>query len=633
MSRRIVALPPLAPTALIGIPTVTLSTIVVGTSEIDLTASYTGPPTALTYSFYSSTTGSGPWTLLATQSGATYSHTGLSAVQTVYYYATVQTNEGPSRTGMPSAIVSAVTSSTGAAVWTAPTPSYVSQIPNAAGFGMDSVFGSGRHLGTPATTVYLVNTLSSSSVGPTSAGTRVYTCSMTAALAAAGPKVIIPIISGNWNASSLPNLQNAQYCTFAGQIAPSPGFIGINGLINNRGSDALYWHWTNYINPATNSNLDDLGDSLAIGGYNTNSGSRNVAANCSLYGATDETLQIYCIGSNYTIWQCHIGNPTSVSGRDRATPHGTGIISADDAQNVSILRTIIQHCNFRMPFARARSLTVANCLMYDAGPTSVTTQTQFGSWTVLSTPGESNQSLQSPGTTFQSFVNFEENLYVMGPSPASSAQVQTKPINLSSGSLAVAFPAGSQGYFSGNRVRDRNSAQGQGSTIFANGNSSTPQSQIIAETAGKLPPSGYYATSRITSVYPTGYNTYTITDTEAGKLDYASLLAETVGARPLDRAGWDTFSPYQAKNYINGLTGNTNIGHVIDAVASTGTITSAIYGGYPSLASNLVDVFDSAAMSSDPLITVEAGRDVVQASGLTWLEEWLQRWHLRRATY
>jgi hypothetical protein len=515
--------------------------------------------------------------------------------------------------------------------WPAATPAYVSQIPNSAGFGMDSVFGSGRHLATPATTVYLINTLSTGSVGPTAVpgkGSRVYYCSRSVALAAAGPKFIIPIISGIYDSPSLPALQSAQYCTWAGQIAPSPGFVNINGLINNRGSDGLYWHFTNYINPATNSNADDLGDSLALGGYSTNSGSRNIAANCSLYGATDETLQFYCIGSNYTVWQCHIGNPISISGRDRTTPHGTGILVADDAQNVSILRTIIQHCNFRMPFVRARSLTVANCLMYNAGPTNVAGKTKYGSWFVIDTPGEANQSIESPGTLFQSFVNAEENLFVMGPSAANGGVVPY-PIQLNSTSSAVPFVAGSQGYFSGNRKRDRNAAQGQGATLFTNGNSSTPQTNAIQ--APMTLPSGYYQASRITSVYPTGYNTYTITDTEAGKLAFAQLMADTVGARPLDRAGWDTFSTQQAANYISGKTGAINVGVILDG---TGTVTpTSAYGGYPSVASNTIDPFDSGAMGGDPLITVAAGRDALQPSGLTWLEEWLQRWHFRVAPY
>jgi hypothetical protein len=455
---------------------------------------------------------------------------------------------------------------------------------------------------------------------------------MTRACSAAGPKVIIPIISGVWDVRTTYIVQSQRYCTIAGQIAPSPGFVGLNGQLFVSASDNLVWHWHNYNNPATYVGNDDASDSLSIGGFGASSGSNAVAANCSLYTAFDETLQIYGIGSNLTAWQCHIGNPISVTGRDRLTPHGTGILVGDDEQNVSLLRCIIQHCNFRMPYVRAQSLTVANCLMYDAGPTPQANATKFGNWASSTTPGESNQSQASPGTIFPSLVNWEENLFVMGPSPASGAQVSSQPISLSGGSLAIAFPAGSQGYFKGNRKRDRSAAQGQGAMLFTNGNTSEPQlNNVVFETAGRPTPANYYQSNRIASVYPTGYNTYTITDTEAGKLAFATLMSTTVGARPLDRAGWDTFSPYQAKNYINGLTGNQNVGVILDGNLAV-TPTTA-YGGFPTLASNLVDVFSSAAMSGDPLITVEAGRDVVQASGLTWLEEWLQRWHLRRATY
>lgn len=102
-----------SPAAPIGIPAPTLSAISVSTSEIDLTASYAGPPALSTFSFYFALATGGPYFLLATQAGPTYKHTGLLSATTYYYRVNIQTAESPSRNSMFSQIKFATTSSAG----------------------------------------------------------------------------------------------------------------------------------------------------------------------------------------------------------------------------------------------------------------------------------------------------------------------------------------------------------------------------------------------------------------------------------------------------------------------------------------------------------------------------------------
>jgi hypothetical protein len=215
-------------------------------------------------------------------------------------------------------------------------------------------------------------------------------------------------------------------------------------------------------------------------------------------------------------------------------------------------------------------------------------------------------------------TNIVNNLYEAGPSSLAGYT----PIQL--GQTTPAFPSGSQVFISGNRKH--------GAAVFASGNTSEPQSLMYS--ANATLPSGFYQAGKIASAWPTGYNENIIIDTDAGHLEFATLLNATAGFRPLDRAaGWDSFSGNHASNYINGLTGVTNVGRLIDGLSTYGN-GPTVYGAYPpSITSNLIDPYSSADMSGHPCPTVEGGRDTIQASGLTLGEEWLQYHHFRRAPY
>ncbi|MBS3764476.1 MAG: hypothetical protein KGZ25_14355 [Planctomycetes bacterium] len=86
-------------------------------------------------------------------------------------------------------------------------------IPGAAGFGMETPAGSGRHLDKPQTRVIKVTNLKTSGSG-----------SLQAALEAKGPRVVVFEVSGNIDFTPFGGLSiRNPYVTVAGQTAPSPG--------------------------------------------------------------------------------------------------------------------------------------------------------------------------------------------------------------------------------------------------------------------------------------------------------------------------------------------------------------------------------------------------------------------------
>jgi hypothetical protein len=439
----------------------------------------------------------------------------------------------------------------------------------------------------------------------------VFTCSRNYALQAAGPKVIIPVISGLYTESALPKDQRAQYSTWAGQVAPSPGFIEMQAQVDWWANDSLMWHRSGYLNWATYPLAIDQGDTYQIGGFGSNSGSRIVVANCSGFGSFDECFQLYGTNTDITLWQCMISNPFSDSNHPNGDHHSTALIIGPNSDRVSVLRTIMQHGTHRLPLVQSQRFSMANCLAYNAGKSS-TNSLSWNDWTRV------EQAQIDISTATANSTNLVENLYVAGPDSLAGY----KPIQL--GQSSPAFATGSQVYIRGNRVRNSGGA-------FINGDSSTNQADIYSVNASV--PSGFIASNKITSAWPSGYNELVLTDDAAGKRAFAALMELTAGFRPKDRAaGWDVFSASHAKNYIDGLTGITNIGKVVDAFGSNGP---SLYGTYPftGISSSTIDVFDSVAMGGDPMLTVEGGRDAIQASGLTAMEEWLQRWHFRRAYY
>jgi hypothetical protein len=158
-------------------------------------------------------------------------------------------------------------------------------IPGAAGWGMETPAGSGRHLDTPKTRVIKVTNLNTDGPG-----------SLRAALQAEGPRVVVFEVSGNIDFTAYGNLSiRNPYVTVAGQTAPSPGITLKACQLGIRTHDVLLQHLRIRVgdlrdpkkplrNKAGWSQWSER-DNMKVGGK------RIVIDHCTFSWATDENVQ------------------------------------------------------------------------------------------------------------------------------------------------------------------------------------------------------------------------------------------------------------------------------------------------------------------------------------------------------
>lgn len=104
-------------------------------------------------------------------------------------------------------------------------------IPGAAGFGMETPAGSGRHLEAPKTAVYKVTNLKDSGPG-----------SLREAIQAKGSRVVVFEVSGYIDPDGGLSISNP-YLTVAGETAPWPGIVVRGGFaVEIRAHDVLIRH-------------------------------------------------------------------------------------------------------------------------------------------------------------------------------------------------------------------------------------------------------------------------------------------------------------------------------------------------------------------------------------------------------
>lgn len=121
---------------------------------------------------------------------------------------------------------------------TPPVPPYVKVFPKHIGYSDAAVAGSGRHLGTPATTLYRITSLANIGAG-----------TLRECLEASGPRTCVFEVAGYIDLASpgLPAKADinvlSPYVTVAGQTAPSPGIHVRNGRITISTHDVLFQHF------------------------------------------------------------------------------------------------------------------------------------------------------------------------------------------------------------------------------------------------------------------------------------------------------------------------------------------------------------------------------------------------------
>lgn len=226
-----------------------------------------------------------------------------------------------------------------------------SVIPGASGFGIDTVAGSGRHLGTPATTVLRVTNLNASGTG-----------SLAWALSQTYPRTIIFDVSGTIDMNDASLQINDPYCTVAGQTAPSPGITVYYATLLVRTGEVLIQHMRFRQSDANgpDSNRDCFG--IAANSF-TGPISNVVFDHCSASWSSDELCSIFANAgtpiSNCTLRYCLFGEPL----RDSIHPsglHNFGPLTNENTNNITYHCNIVSHAASRYPLTETQNIEVIN---------------------------------------------------------------------------------------------------------------------------------------------------------------------------------------------------------------------------------------------------------------------------------
>ncbi|HUT34713.1 MAG TPA: hypothetical protein VNE39_14585 [Planctomycetota bacterium] len=240
-------------------------------------------------------------------------------------------------------------------------------IPRAAGFGMETPAGSGRHLDVPRTRVIKVTNLNPKGPG-----------SLREALEAEGPRVVVFEVSGNIDFTPYGSLAiRHPYVTIAGQAAPSPGITLKGCELNISTHDVLLQHIRirvgDLLDPNRPARDEKSGwtqwserDCMKVGG------DRVVVDHCSFSWATDENVQTR--GSDLTFRHC-IFSEALDSAKHHKGGHSRGLLimnqgpanTRKEGQRVAVIGSLFAHNKGRNPTVNGGAeAVIANNLVDDA---------------------------------------------------------------------------------------------------------------------------------------------------------------------------------------------------------------------------------------------------------------------------
>lgn len=239
-------------------------------------------------------------------------------------------------------------------------------IPGAAGFGMETPAGSGRHLDVPKTRVIRVTNLRPEGRG-----------SLRAALEAEGPRVVVFEVSGNINFTPYGDLSiKHPYVTVAGQTAPSPGITLKGCQVHVRAHDVLIQH----IRIRVGDLLDPKRPVRNKAGWTQWSerdcmkvgGDRVIIDHCSFSWATDENVQTR--GNDLTFRHC-IFSEALDSAKHHKGGHSRGLLIMNqgpantrrEGQRVAVIGNLFAHNKGRNPTVNGGAeAVIASNLVDDA---------------------------------------------------------------------------------------------------------------------------------------------------------------------------------------------------------------------------------------------------------------------------
>lgn len=238
-------------------------------------------------------------------------------------------------------------------------------IPGAAGFGMETPAGSGRHLDPPHTTVIKVTNLNGSGPG-----------SLRAALEAEGPRTVVFEVSGNIEMVGSVEIKHP-YLTVAGQTAPSPGITLKRCQLLVRASDVLIQHLRVRVGDLLDPSRPERDEKSGWTQWSERDcmkvdGDRVVIDHCSFSWATDENVQSR--GSRLT-FRHNIFSEGLETPKHHKGGHSKGLLlmnqgrpgTREEGQDIAVIGNLFAHNKDRNPnVSGGMTAVVANNLVYNA---------------------------------------------------------------------------------------------------------------------------------------------------------------------------------------------------------------------------------------------------------------------------
>jgi hypothetical protein len=389
------------------------------------------------------------------------------------------------------------------------------------------------------------------------------------------PRYIVPAISGviTFPADSIIEVTDP-YFTYAGQCAPGDGLHVHRCSLQVATKQALVWHWSGFMEDSTSQGTGDL---IQLGTNNSTEDQKDlIVANCSAMYGMDQSMSSFNSSQSYvsdfTFWQCLIGSAHlgGISGSYSFLldmTNGPGI-SADPMPEGALLRTFMGNCVRRNPLINGGLFESSNNLVCG------------GDWNA--------ELLSDDGTTFAAAteINFRSNGFVLGNGSDFEAFHMIDHANWDLGGY----------YYSDNSVADSTYTSSEW-------NNSTPTAWPPGSVAPQATPS--------VSAAPEGWVPTPITDSDAGLLEMAELMDLYAGARPNNRLAVHQQEIDWCINYLNG---DTPIGSRATVVPPPPTVVSVT-----------INHETTGSHGAGPIPTT--GKDDVQASGYTLLEEWGHQHH------
>jgi hypothetical protein len=382
--------------------------------------------------------------------------------------------------------------------------------PGAQGFGTMTPAGSGRHLATPATTVYRVTNLNDSGTG-----------SLRAALTASGPRTVVFETSGKIVLTSAVII-TSPYLTVAGQTAPSPGItVEARQSIRIETSHVLFQHFR-----------VRRGDATCSGDWDTlwirNNAHHVVLDHMSLSWGVDGTLDVNA-GSGPEPYDIAVLDSIISEGLAQScqsVSHSRAMLLRDSPTGTAtIARNLYAHSNERHPaVAGGWRAAVVNNVQYNYYPLTG----RHGPANFI------NGSASAYDSNYTMHIAYVGNVAIAGPdTPASTYAVRTQ--NL--------YP-GSSVYLRDNSGFGVTGPTGSGQWAGVN-------------VTGLLTSAANYRTD----TQPSWYSALSFAEISGAATGVRDYVLSNAGARPADRDAVDT-------RVVSDVRLGT--GHIIDSPSQVG---------------------------------------------------------------